>query len=60
MRSESLIRLDAEPRQYNNEGVRQEIAAQVQAFLDKGGEIQRIPSHVGTAPVFPFGFSADK
>jgi hypothetical protein len=55
MRSESLVRLDAEPaRQFNNEQLRQELAAQVNEYLARGGAIQTIPSHVAVRPTLRF------
>jgi hypothetical protein len=56
MRSESLIRLDGPAaRDYDNQKQRQVRADQVSEFLARGGEIQRLPSHIASKAVCYFG-----
>ena len=60
MRSDKLIRLGGEsapPRNYNNDGIRTAIADQVAEYLARGGQIQEVPSHIGTRPAFGFGIA---
>jgi hypothetical protein len=60
MRSDKLIRLGEEsppPRNYNNDGIRTEIADQVAEYLANGGQVEEVPSHIGARAEFGFGIA---